>query len=108
MRWGIEYYNERVRNKVDELPVDMRAKYDEYIDVMEEYGPNLGMPHSKAMGKGLFELRVKGKDGIARVFYCSQKGKIITVLHSFRKKTRKTPDKELDLARRRLKEVLDV
>ncbi len=71
------------------------------------YGPNLGMPHTCAMGDKLFELRVKSAEGITRVFYCTQVKHEIVVLHSFVKKTQNTPKKELDIARKRLKEVED-
>lgn len=63
------------------------------------------MPHTRAMSDGLFELRVKGKEGIARVFYCTLAGKRIIILHGFVKKTQKTPQKELKIAQRRLKEI---
>ena len=59
------------------------------------------------MGGGLFELRLKATEGIARVLYCTMIGKRIMILHQFTKKTRKTPPKELALARRRMKEVKD-
>jgi phage-related protein len=65
------------------------------------------MPHTRAMGEGLFELRVKAAEGIARMFYCTMIGKRIVVLHQFIKKTDKTPPKELAIARRRLKEIND-
>ncbi|WP_235319719.1 type II toxin-antitoxin system RelE/ParE family toxin [Pectobacterium fontis] len=68
-------------------------------------GPNLGEPHTKAFGNGLFELRLKGAEGIARVFYCTLVGRRIVMLHSFVKKTDKTPSKERRLAEKRLKEV---
>jgi phage-related protein len=74
---------------------------------MKVYGPDLGMPHTRAMGDGLFELRLKAVEGIARVFYCTMIGKRIVMLHQFIKKTDKTPPKELAIARRRLKEVKD-
>jgi phage-related protein len=57
------------------------------------------------MGEGLFELRLKAAEGIARVFYCTMIGKRIVMLHQFTKKTEKTPPRELATARRRLKEV---
>lgn len=57
------------------------------------------------MSDGLFELRVQGKEGIARVFYCTLTGKRIVILHGFVKKTQKTPQKELKIAQRRLKEI---
>jgi phage-related protein len=59
------------------------------------------------MGEGLFELRLKATEGIARVFYCTMIGKRIVMLHQFTKKTDKTPPRELAIARRRLKEVKD-
>ena len=74
---------------------------------MEVYGPDLGMPHTRAMGDGLFELRLKAAEGIARVLYCTMVGKRIVMLHQFIKKTDKTPPKELGIARRRMKEVKD-
>ena len=72
---------------------------------MVAVGPNLGDPHTKAMGNGLFELRLKGAEGIARVFYCTLVGKRIVMLHSFVKKTERTPPRELDVALNRMKEV---
>ena len=78
-----------------------------YADLMKLYGPDLGMPHTRAMGEGLFELRLKAVEGIARVFYCTMIGKRIVMLHQFTKKTGKTPPRELTIARRRLKEVKD-
>ncbi len=72
---------------------------------MKTYGPNLGMPHTKAMGDGLFELRLKGKEGIARVFYCAIINHEIIMLHMIIKKQQKTASQELRLAKKRLKEV---
>ena len=57
------------------------------------------------MGGGLFELRIKAAEGIARVFYCTVVDRRIVVLHQFVKKSEKTPPKELEIARRRMKEV---
>ena len=74
---------------------------------MEVFGPDLGMPHTRSMGEGLFELRLKSAEGIARVFYCMMVGNKIMVLHQFIKKTDKTPPRELAIARRRMKEVKD-
>jgi phage-related protein len=59
------------------------------------------------MGEGLFELRLKAAEGIARVFYCTMIGKRVVMLHQFTKKSEKTPPRELVIARRRLKEVKD-
>lgn len=105
MNWRIIYFSERVQAEVLALPPSIRADYLKLAELMQEYGADLKMPHSRPMGSGLFELRLKGKEGIGRVFYCTQVGQVIVVLHSFVKKTQKTPANELHIATRRLKEV---
>ena len=105
MPWTIDYYSEEVRLEIDALPADIRASYTRLTELLEEFGLDLRMPHSRAMGGGLFELRARGREGIARVFYCMKVGKRIIILHSFIKKTKETPKRELDIARRRQKEV---
>jgi phage-related protein len=105
MIWSITYYNERVRKGVLAMPAGIVADYVRLTDAMALHGADLRMPHSRAMGAGLFELRPKGPEGIGRVFYCTQVGHTIVVLHSFIKKTQETPDAELRLARKRLKDV---
>jgi phage-related protein len=105
--WHITYFNEKVKNQILDLPDSLVAKYINLVKLILTYGPNLGMPHTKAIGEGLFELRLKGKEGIARVFYCVVVNKEVVMLHSFVKKTDKLPLKELEVARNRLKEVLN-
>src|ERR1039457_6501775 len=105
MNWIIDYYSEEVRLEIDSLPVGIRASYARLTNLLEEFGLDLRMPHSRAMGGGLFELRPKGHEGIARVFYCLKVGRKIVVLHSFIKKTDEIPKRELNLARRRQKEI---
>lgn len=73
---------------------------------MCEFGSNLGMPHTKPVEGGLFELRIKSKEGIARVFFCTKIEKKIIMLHSFVKKSQKTPKKELRIAKTRMSEVM--
>jgi len=72
---------------------------------MTDTGPNLGMPYTRAMGDGLFEIRGKGQEGIGRAMFCTLVGRRVVVLHGFIKKTEQTPAKDLDTARRRMKEV---
>ena len=105
MSWSICYHDEAVKSFVRELPAGLLARYLRLTDMMLEFGANLGMPHTRAMSDGLFELRVKGKEGIARVFYCTLVGQRIIMLHGFVKKSQQTPPKELKLARQRLAEV---
>ena len=105
MAWEIEYPYEDVEQFILRLPIGLSAKYFHLTDLMTEFGANLGMPHTRSMFTGLFELRVKGKEGIARVFYCTKVGKRIIMLHGYVKKTQKTPSKELRKAKRRFMEV---
>jgi len=106
MTWNIEYYSEAVEQAVLHLPPGLLARYLRLTDLMLELGPHLGMPHTRALGEGLFELRVKGKEGLARVFYCTIVGRRIMMLHTFIKKSQRTPTRELDIARHRLRRVL--
>ena len=107
MSWTIDYYSEEVRLEIETLPVGIRASYARLTELLEEFGLELRMPHSRAMGGGLFELRPRGREGIARVFYCTNVGRKIIILHSFIKKTNETPKRELDIARRRRREVIE-
>lgn len=105
MPWTIAHHAKDVEAFVLALPDGLLARYLRLTDMILEFGPNLGMPHTRAMGDGLFELRVKGKEGIARVFFCTVIGQRIIMLHGFIKKSEKTPPKELKMARLRLSEV---
>jgi phage-related protein len=103
--YSIAYYDESVQEEILSLPDTLAARYIVLTRRMVALGPNLGEPHTKAFGGGLFELRLKGAEGIARVFFCTIVGKRIVMLHSFVKKTNKTPVRELEIAESRLKEI---
>lgn len=110
MTWKIEYYKTRsgqevIKDFIDGLQENTQAKLGRQLDLLELYGYELGMPHAKAMGGGLMELRVRGKQE-ARVFYAFVRGNRIYLLHAFVKKGKTTPKKELDIARRRQAEIL--
>lgn len=105
MAWTITYFSESVQREILDLPAGFLGRYLRYSDRMEVFGQDLGMPHTRSMGEGLFELRLKAAEGIVRIFYCTMVGKKIVVLHQFIKKTDKTPPRELETARRRMKEV---
>ena len=107
MKWSIEYYSAEVEKKILSLPSGLLARYLRLTDLMLEFGSNLGMPHTKSLGEGLIELRVKSKEGIARVFYCTMVGSRIVMLHLFIKKSNKIPKKEIQIAKNRMKEVLE-
>lgn len=87
------------------LPDTLAARYIVLTRRMIVLGPHLGALHTKAFGHGLFELRLKGEEGIARMFLCALAGKRIVMLHSFVKKSEKTPRREREIAEARMKEV---
>lgn len=104
VEYTIEYYSEEVESAILAFPDTLAARYVFLTRRMTAVGPNIGPPHTEPLGEGLFELRLKGAEGIARVFFCALVGKRIIMLHAFVKKTQKTPPRELETARKRLKE----
>ncbi len=107
MAYQIEYFHPRVLAAIESWPVDVLADYARLVELLMDHGPSLRLPHSRALGGGLFELRPRGRSGIGRAFYCFLMGKRVVIVHAFVKKTEQTPDKDMALARRRAKEVQD-
>jgi phage-related protein len=105
MAFEVEYFNERVLAEIESWPTDVLADYALLVELLTEHGPLLRLPHSRSMGDGLFELRPRGSSGIGRTFYCFLFGKRIVIVHAFIKKTQQTRDKELKLARKRVRMV---
>ena len=77
MNWNIEYFNSDVEDIILSLPNGLQARYFKLTDLMLIHGSNLGLPHTKSLNDGLFELRLKSKEGIGRVFYCTKICKIL-------------------------------
>ena len=107
MNWQITFYSTRLETEILALPDGLLSRFLRFAERMEVYGPDLGMPHTRAMSKGLFELWLKAEEGIARVLYCTMAGQRIVILHQFVKRSGKTPRKEIEIARKRIKEVRD-
>lgn len=105
MKYTIEFFNQKVKSEIESWPVGILAGFSRIIELLIDFGPQINMPHSKAMGGGLFELRPRGREGIGRVFYCFVLNQRIIILHAFLKKTQETSEQELKIARKRLKEV---
>jgi phage-related protein len=105
MPYSIEYFHPKVKEEIEGWPVGILADYARLVELLIELGPSLRMPHSRAMGGGLFELRPRGREGIGRAFYCFVIGQRVIILHAFVKKTQETPEHELKIVRKRMKEV---
>ncbi len=87
MGYAVEYFHPRVKAEIEGWPDSVLADYARIVELLMEFGPYLRMPHSRAMGDGLFELRPRGSDGIGRAFYCFVVNRRIVILHAFIKKT---------------------
>ena len=105
LTYTITFYSTKIEAELQNLPDGLLAKFIRYMERMEHYGPDLGMPHTKALSGGLFELRLQASEGIARVFYCTMSGRNVVVLHHHIKKTQQIPRRELDIARTRQQEL---
>ena len=110
--WNIETYETNSDEKVvDEFikkqQPQAKAKIVHTVKLLTLYGNKLGLPHSKALGSGLYELRIRGKEEL-RIIYCFGKQKTIYLLHGFKKQTQKVPLKELDIALRRKKSLTSI
>lgn len=104
MSWIVKYHSQKMQAELLDLPPGLLSRYVHCTDRMILFGPDLGMPHTRALGQGLYELRLKSKEGLVRVFYALLPHQQMVMLHLFAKKTEKTPLKELALARQRMKE----
>lgn len=104
MTWKIDFYP-GIEAQILSMPSKIQARMIRLLELMEKHGANIGPPHTESLGRGLFEVRAKGQEGIGRSLFCYLKGEHIYVLHAFVKKSQKTPKRELDLARQRQMEV---
>ena len=106
MAWSVETLNEAVEAELEELPADMRARFVHISSLIEEFGlERIREPHVKHLQGPLWEMRLKGRDGIARAIYVTAVGRRVIVVRVFRKKARKTPKREIELALKRAKEA---
>ena len=88
------------------LPADMRARFLRIAELLESFGPQkVGMPHVRPLERKLWEMRMHGKDGIARAVYAAVQGRTLLVLHVFVKKTQATPRSAIETALKRLESV---
>jgi phage-related protein len=106
MAWSVETLDKTVDAELSALPPDMRARYVRIAELIEAVGlPNVREPHVKHVRGPIWEIRLKGKAGIARALYVAVRGQCVVVVRVFVKKTPKTPGSEIDLALRRGKEL---
>ncbi len=107
MSWKVEFFNKKVKEDTLAFPKSILANFLHIVEMIQELGPDLGLPFTKSIGDGLFEIRAKGKEGIGRSIFCYAKkhDKKIIIIHSFIKKSGKIPKNELEIAKKRKKEI---
>ena len=108
MDWSVETLNATVDRELDALPADMRARFVRLCDLIAAVGlDRVGAPHVSHLTGPLWEMRLRGRGGISRALYVAVRGKRVVVVRVFIKKTQKTPRREIDLALRRAREVME-
>ncbi len=106
MVWLVEFLNEEVQAELEAFPVDIRARFERIVHLIEAHGlPMVREPYIKHLEGPIWEMRMKGRDGIARAAYVTATGKRVVVVYVFGKKTQKTPRRDIEIALKRAKEV---
>jgi phage-related protein len=104
--WRVEVLNETVEAEIAALPLDIRTRLAHIVELMVAVGPQrMREPHVKPLRGRLWEMRMSGRDGIARAIYVLALKRRIVILHAFVKKTQKTPPEAIRLALKRAKEL---
>ena len=106
MAWRVETLNDTVDRELDALPADMRARFARTCQLIAAVGlERMGAPHVRHLTGPLWEIRLSGRDGIARALYVTAAGRRIVVVRAFVKKTKRTPRQEIEVALQRAGEV---
>jgi len=106
MNWTVLILNQRVEDELEALPDDMQARFRRIAELIQEHGlENVGMPHVRHLQEKLWEMRLRGRDGISRALYITATRRRVVVVRVFVKKTQETPDREIRLALERAKEI---
>ena len=107
MNWTVSYLDSVVELEIAELPNDIQAKLRRIADMIEQLGlAGMREPYVKHLQCKLWEMRMIGRDGIARAIYVTALGQRVVIVRAFRKKTQKTPRSEIELALKRAEQVL--
>jgi phage-related protein len=106
MSWTFVFLNDEVLSELETLPVDMRASFERIVQLVQSIGlERVHEPYIKHLEDRLWEMRLRGRDGIARAIYLTAVGRQVVILRVFVKKTQKTPRREIQIALKRAQEV---
>ena len=106
MRWTIEFADAAVLSELQVMPKDIVARFVRVSTLIQDFGlESVHEPYVKHLEGRLWEMRMKGRDGIARAVYVTATGRRVVIVHVFAKKTQKTPRREIELALKKAKDV---
>jgi phage-related protein len=106
MKWSVEFLNATVRSELEAMPDDIQASFVRTSNLIEARGlTSVHEPYVKHLEGRLWEMRLSGRDGIARAIYIAVFARRVVVLRVFQKKTEKTPRREIELAMERARQV---
>lgn len=106
MAWTVEFLDEDVQAVLEAMPIDIRAAFQRIVELIAAHGlERMREPYVKHLEGSVWEMRMKGRDGIARAAYVTATGRRIVIVHVFPKKAQKTPRREIETALRKAKEV---
>jgi len=104
--WSFVYVNAEAKAELDMLPPEVRASFERIVELVRAFGlERVHEPYIKHIEGRIWEMRLRGRDGIARALYVTASERRVVILRVFTKKTRRTPRREIELARRRAEEV---
>ena len=106
MTWSVVFLDESVRDELSSLPVDVRARLERIVRLVQGHGlDQVREPYVRHLEGPVWEMRLTGKGGIARALYVTARGRRVVIVRVFAKKTQRTPRREIELALKRAKEV---
>lgn len=106
MTWAVVFLDEKVRDELSGLPVDVRARFERVVRLIQSQGlERVRQPYVRHLEGPLWEMRLTGKGGIARALYVTASGRRVVIVRVFAKKTQKTPRREIELALKRAEEM---
>jgi phage-related protein len=106
MKWHVEFLDDAVMATLSAFPQDIRASFERIVTMIASHGiDRMREPYVRHLEGRVWEMRMKGRDGIARAAYVTATGRRVVIVHVFAKKTQKTPRREIDTALRRAREV---
>ena len=112
MKWEVSYYTQSngiqpVKEWINTLDLKLQLKIFRAFELLEQFNINVKAPYVKPLDNKLYELRIKDYKGIYRIIYFLHTNRQFIMLNGFVKKTPKTPLNEIELAKIRMKEVLE-